>query len=56
MTAEQIACVPACEECGELWLPGAHARWQAYWGSPQPKVFNTFARLNANVPDTFLPS
>jgi hypothetical protein len=30
MTAERIALIPQCAECGEAWLPANENRWRAY--------------------------
>lgn len=29
MNFQDVAILPACEECGELWLPGDAERWRA---------------------------
>jgi len=31
VSTEQVALIPRCAECGEVWLPGDGDRWQAYW-------------------------
>ena len=30
MSAEQVAVIPQCVECGEFWLPVDKGRWRAY--------------------------
>jgi hypothetical protein len=30
VSAEQVALIPECAECGELWLPIDEDRWRAY--------------------------
>jgi hypothetical protein len=31
VSAEQVALIPRCKECGEVWLPADEDRWQARW-------------------------
>jgi hypothetical protein len=33
MSAQQVALIPHCAECFELWLPGDEERWSAYLDS-----------------------
>ena len=30
MSAEQVALIPRCAECLEVWVPEADERWRAY--------------------------
>jgi hypothetical protein len=30
MSVEQVALIPQCVECGEVWLPADDERWQAH--------------------------
>jgi hypothetical protein len=30
MSAEGLAVIPQCVECGTVWLPADEARWEAY--------------------------
>ena len=32
MSAEQVALIPECAECGRPWLPADEERWSAYRG------------------------
>jgi hypothetical protein len=43
MSAEQVAVVPQCEECRELWLPRDVERWQAYWIDNGPADMSAMA-------------
>ncbi|MFL5944765.1 MAG: hypothetical protein ACJ74D_13155 [Gaiellaceae bacterium] len=36
MSAEQVALIPQCEECREVWLPGDAERWHAHWVDDGP--------------------
>jgi hypothetical protein len=31
VSAEQVALIPRCVECGDAWLPADEDRWQARW-------------------------
>ena len=39
MTAEQVALIPHCAECGELWLPIDDERWRAHLDTDDELVF-----------------
>ena len=39
MTAEQVALIPQCAECGEIWLSGDKERWRAYLDTDSELVF-----------------
>lgn len=30
MSAEQVALIPQCAECLEVWMPGDEERWRGY--------------------------
>jgi hypothetical protein len=32
MSAESVALIPRCAECGVVWLPADEERWRAYLG------------------------
>jgi hypothetical protein len=36
MSAESVALIPRCAECGARWLPADSARWQAHWVDDGP--------------------
>jgi hypothetical protein len=37
VSAGQVAIVPQCEECREVWLPRDRERWQAHWIDDGPE-------------------
>jgi hypothetical protein len=38
MSAEGVAVIPQCEECGKVWLPLVdRERWQPYWIDDGPE-------------------
>lgn len=39
MSAEQVALIPQCAECGEVWLPADEDRWRAYLDTDDELVF-----------------
>lgn len=39
MSAEQVALLPQCPECGEAWLPADEDRWRAYLDIDDELVF-----------------
>jgi hypothetical protein len=39
VSAEQVALIPQCSECGELWLPVDEDRWRAYFDTDDELVF-----------------
>ena len=39
VSAEQVALIPQCAECGEVWLPGDEGRWSAYLDTDGEIVF-----------------
>jgi hypothetical protein len=39
MSAEQVALIPRCAECGERWLPDDDDRWRAYLDTDSELVF-----------------
>jgi hypothetical protein len=39
MSAEQVALIPQCAECLEVWLPGHEERWRAYLDTDDELVF-----------------
>ena len=39
MSTEQVALIPRCAECGELWLPIDDERWRAYLDTDDELVF-----------------
>ena len=39
MSAEQVALIPRCVECGESWLPNDDERWRAYLDTNSELVF-----------------
>jgi hypothetical protein len=39
MSLEQIALIPQCAECGELWLPVDEDRWRAYFDTDDELAF-----------------
>lgn len=36
MSADQVAVIPRCAECGAVWLPGDGGRWEAYLTDDEP--------------------
>jgi hypothetical protein len=42
VSAEQVALVPRCAECGEAWLPDDEERWRAYLDIDDEVVFYCF--------------
>ena len=36
MSAEKVALIPQCVECGAVWLPGDGERWQARLTDDEP--------------------
>jgi hypothetical protein len=39
MSAEQVAVIPQCAECDEVWLLADHDRWRAYLDTDNELVF-----------------
>jgi hypothetical protein len=39
MSAEKVALIARCIECGDLWLPVDEARWRAYLDADDNLVF-----------------
>jgi predicted RNA-binding Zn-ribbon protein involved in translation (DUF1610 family) len=39
VSAEQLAIIPTCAECGERWLPDDEDRWQAYFATDGVLIF-----------------
>ncbi len=39
VSVEQVALIPQCAECGEVWLPGDDDRWRAYLDTDDELVF-----------------
>jgi hypothetical protein len=39
VSAEQVALIPKCAECGEVWLPTDEDRWQAHLDTEDELVF-----------------
>jgi predicted RNA-binding Zn-ribbon protein involved in translation (DUF1610 family) len=39
MSAEQLALIPRCAECGEVWLPADEDRWQGHLDTEAVLVF-----------------
>jgi hypothetical protein len=39
VSAEQVAQIPHCAECGERWLPDDDDRWRAYLDTDDELVF-----------------
>jgi hypothetical protein len=39
MSAEQVALIPQCVECGTVWLPADEVRWKAYLTDDEPPEF-----------------
>ena len=39
MSAEQVALIPQCAECREVWLPRDDERWRAYLDTDDEVVF-----------------
>lgn len=39
MSAEQVALIPQCAECGAVWLPADEDRWGAYLDTDSELVF-----------------
>ena len=37
--AEQVALIPQCAECGEVWLPADEDRWRCYLDTNDELVF-----------------
>jgi hypothetical protein len=40
VSAEQVALIPPCAECGEVWLPTDEERWSAYLNTDSEIVFH----------------
>jgi hypothetical protein len=36
VNAKSVALIPACVECGALWLPADQERWQAWLTDDEP--------------------
>jgi hypothetical protein len=52
MSAEQVALIPQCEECGAFWLPGDQERWRAYLDTDDEVViFCLTARRESSTPE-----
>jgi hypothetical protein len=39
MSAEQVALIPRCAECLDVWLPDDEERWRAYLDTDDEVVF-----------------
>jgi hypothetical protein len=39
VSAEQVALIPQCAACDEVWLPADDDRWRAYFDSDDKLVF-----------------
>jgi hypothetical protein len=39
MSAEQVALIPRCAECGERWLPDDEDHWRAYFDTDDVLIF-----------------
>jgi predicted RNA-binding Zn-ribbon protein involved in translation (DUF1610 family) len=39
VSAEQVALIPRCAECGDMWLPDDEDRWRAYLDTDDELVF-----------------
>ena len=39
MSSEQVALIPHCAECKEVWLPAVEERWKAYLDTDDELVF-----------------
>jgi hypothetical protein len=39
MSAEQVALIPQCAECGDIWLPDDGERWRAFLDTDDELVF-----------------
>jgi hypothetical protein len=39
VSAEQVALIPRCAECGDVWLPTDEDRWQAHLDTEDELVF-----------------
>jgi hypothetical protein len=39
MSAEQVALIARCIECGDLWVPADDERWRAYLDTDDKLVF-----------------
>jgi hypothetical protein len=36
VSAESVALIPQCAECGKVWLPAESERWEAYLTDDEP--------------------
>jgi hypothetical protein len=36
VSAESVALIPRCAECGKIWLPADGERWEAYLTDDEP--------------------
>jgi hypothetical protein len=36
VSAETVALIPQCAECGQVWLPADNERWSAYLTDDEP--------------------
>jgi hypothetical protein len=36
VSAKQVALIPQCAECGEVWLPADRERWEAFLTDDEP--------------------
>jgi hypothetical protein len=52
MSAEQVALIPQCAECGEVWLPADDDRWRAYLDTDDDLVFYCPTAPNGNSTDS----
>jgi hypothetical protein len=53
MSAEQIAIIPQCAECRQVWLPQDEDRWRAYLDTEDELVFYCpSARSGSSTPET----
>jgi hypothetical protein len=44
VSAEGVAVIPQCAECGEVWLPSDQSRWEAYLTDDEPPGSPSIAR------------
>lgn len=44
MSAENVALIPECAECGAAWLPADEDRWEAFLTDDEPPELAFFCR------------
>ena len=49
MSAESVALIPQCAECGDLWLPDDAERWEAHLTDDDPPGLAFFCVRCAEV-------